>query len=239
MAEEQFQPRQVAYKIRIGDLSRGEYVEQEGWQPNFIKIGERQVSRVNIIASVIDKEIGDSLGTLTIDDGSGDIQVRAFKEESVKLNDIEIGEIILVIGRPRKYGNRFFISYEIVKKVDALWAKVRQKELGEAFGLKPSPKEENNVHEEKVSSPPPLQENVEVKEETVKVENVEGEKSEFLENKKTILDLIRGVDNGDGASIEDVKVNSKLDSEKAENMIQDLIKAGEIYENIAGRVKLL
>lgn len=227
MPEEQFQPRQIAYKIKIGDLNKGEYIEQEGWQPNFIRINEKQVSRVNVIASVVDKEVGDNLGTLTIDDGSGDIQVRAFKEESAKLNDINIGDIILVIGRPRKYGNRFFISYEIVKKLDPLWAKVRQKELEVETNIS---SQTNTLNQENI------------------VEDVKGgmtgsikneEKNKISENKKIILNLIRNIDNGDGANIEDVKINSKIDAEKAEEIIQELIKNGEIYENIAGRVKLL
>ncbi|MBU2639753.1 MAG: hypothetical protein KKG75_03545 [Nanoarchaeota archaeon] len=219
MAEQQMQPRQVAYKIRIGDLLKGEYVEQEGWQPNFIKVGDKQVSRANIIASVIDKQIGETLSSITLDDGSGDIQVRAFNEESIKLNDIEIGDIVIAIGRPRKYGNRFFISYEIVKKLDSLWAKVRQNELGKTNFQMPSPE---------------IIEVVGVKEEKVR----EG-KEEFYKNKKIILDLIRNIDDGNGANIDDIITNSKIDQKKAEEMIQELIKAGEVYENIAGRVKLL
>lgn len=209
MPEEQIQPRQIAYKVKIGDLSKGEYIEQEGWLPNFIRLDGKQISRVNIIASVIDKQIGGSLSTITIDDGSGNIQVRAFNEDSVKLDNVEIGDIILAIGRPRKYGNRFFISYEIVKKIDPLWAKVRQKEL-------------------KINN-----------EEIAKIENVKEDKDNFYQNKKIVLDLIRNIDDGNGANINDIISNSKLNYKKAEDIIQELIKAGEIYENIAGRVKLL
>jgi len=220
--QQEMQQRQVAYKVRIGDLVNGEYIEQEGWQPNYIKVGDKQISRVNVIASVIDKEIGASLGTLTLDDGSGNIQIKAFKEESAELNSLEIGNVVIVIGRPRKYGNQFFISYEIVKKLDPLWAKVRQNELG----IEPTTIVSNPV-EPQLNS---------VQEGTIKEEKVVDDN---YDNKRKILGSIRTIDNGEGAEIEGVIVNSGLDKKEAEEIVQELIKAGEIYENVAGKVKLL
>ncbi|MAG53054.1 MAG: hypothetical protein CMH62_03780 [Nanoarchaeota archaeon] len=219
--QQEMQQRQVAYKVRIGDLINGEYIEQEGWQPNYIRVGDKQISRVNVIASVIDKEIGASLGSLTLDDGSGNIQIRAFKEDSAELNDLEIGNVIIAIGRPRKYGNQFFISYEIVKKLDPLWAKVRQNELG----IEPTTIVRSA--EPQVNS---------VQGDVVKEEKVV---DDSYENKRKILDSIKSIDNGDGAEIEGVIVNSGLDKKEAEEIVQELIKAGEIYENVAGKVKLL
>tara|TARA_Y100000034_G_C6859295_1_gene390871 strand:+ start:636 stop:1298 length:663 start_codon:yes stop_codon:yes gene_type:complete len=220
MPEQEMQPRQVAYKVRIGELLRGEYIEQEGWQPNYVKVGDKQISRSNIIASVIDKEIGDNLGSLTIDDGSGNIQIRAFKEESSKLNDINVGDVIISIGRPRRSGNQMFISFEIVKKIDPLWGKVRQKELGEVV-LANNVQEGNNSQEVKVE---------EVKEEPV---------NDLIEKKKKVLELIRNLDKGEGAGVDGVIMNSGLDSKEADEIIQELVKAGEIYENVAGKVKML
>jgi len=205
------QDRQVAYKIRIGDLLKGEYVEQEGWQPNYVKIGEKQVSRINIIATVVDKQIGASMGTITVDDGSGNIQVRAFNEEGMKLDNINVGDIVVIIGRPRRYGNQFYISYEIVKKLDPLWAKVRQMELGE-----------NNT-------------NGTISKESVVEEKIDDE----TEMRKKILELIRNFDNGDGAEIEGLIMSSGFLRDRAEHILEELIKAGEIYENVAGKVKML
>lgn len=218
MPEEQIQDRQVAYKVRINDLINGQYVEQEGWNPNYVLVNEKKISRVNIIGSVIDTQIGENLSTITIDDGSGNIQVRAFKEESFKLKDIQIGDVVIIVGRPRRNFNQYFISYEIVKKIDPLWSKVRLKELGEAFEQKPSPKE--NVHEENASK-------TEIKEES------------YDENRKKILELIKSKDEGNGAEIEEIILNSNINRQLVENIIQELIKDGEIYENIAGKVKIL
>ena len=54
--QQEMQQRQVAYKIRIGELFKGEYVEQEGWQPNYIKVGDKQISRINIIIANVSAE---------------------------------------------------------------------------------------------------------------------------------------------------------------------------------------
>ena len=49
--------RQIAYKIRIKDILEGKYVKEEGWNPNYIvTANEKEVSRVNIIGIVIDKQ---------------------------------------------------------------------------------------------------------------------------------------------------------------------------------------
>ena len=225
--QQEMQQRQVAYKVRIGELFNGEYVEREGWEPNYIKVGERQISRVNIIANIIDKQIGENLSSLTIDDGSGNIQIRAFKEDSVRLNSIEIGDVVIVIGRPRKYGNNYFISYEIVKKLEPIWAKVRQNELGEISTLNTAPKVET-----------PSSENV--NENTTNQENVQEEKIEDgFEDRKKILALIKEMDSGEGAEIDGIIINSGFEQAKADEIIQELVKAGEIYENVAGKVKIL
>ena len=213
--EQQIQPRQVAYKVRIGDLIRGEYVEQEGWQPNYVIVKDKQVSRVNLIASVIDVQVSVSLGTIIIDDGSGTIQVKAFNEDSAKLNNIKIGDVVIVIGRPRRYSNQFFISYEIIKTIDPLWAKVRQKELG------------NEIISNAPNGP------------SIKMETVGGVDINSNENKKFVLNLIKNADDGNGANIDDVVDKSGFGQKDAEKILEDLIKSGEIYENVAGRVKIL
>jgi len=123
--------RQVAYKVKIADLTKGNYVIQEGWDPNYIEINDLKISRANIIAAVVDKQITDNLATLNLDDGTATVLAKAFNEEIKKVEKINIGDIVLLIGRPRKYNEELFVSIEILKKIDPLWAKVRKLELGE------------------------------------------------------------------------------------------------------------
>ena len=49
--------RQVAYKVYISDILNNAYVVQQGeWEPNYVDIAGKKVSRVNIIANVVDKQ---------------------------------------------------------------------------------------------------------------------------------------------------------------------------------------
>tara|TARA_Y100000034_G_C6845777_1_gene383142 strand:+ start:330 stop:941 length:612 start_codon:yes stop_codon:yes gene_type:complete len=132
MAEEQtIQPRQTAYKVSINSILNGKYIQQEGWQPNYIEINGKQVSRVNVIAALVDKQQTETLSTITLDDGTGAIQAKAFNEDTKKLNELNIGDVLLLIGRPRNYNNQLFVSVEIARKMDPLWGKIRKSELGD------------------------------------------------------------------------------------------------------------
>ena len=129
MPEQQIQPRQTAFKVLISDLINGNYVQQEGWQPNYVQVGDKQISRINLMTAVIDKQASESLITITLDDGSGNITAKCFNEDTKKLQDINIGDFVLIIGKLRKYNEQLFIAVEIAKKVDPVWGKVRKIEL--------------------------------------------------------------------------------------------------------------
>jgi RPA family protein len=215
--EQQNQPppgtaqRQVAHKVPIGEILRNQYVEQQGWNPNYLQINDKQVSRVNLVATVIDKQTTETLSTLTLDDSTGVIQARAFNEDTKKVLNVNIGDPVLLIGRPRKYNEQTFLNIEIIKKVDSLWTKVRKQEL------------ESNFNMNKVETSPST--------ESPKVSmNQEGEK---------LLNLIKSLDSDTGADLNEVISQSGLQEPEAEALIQELIKLGEIYEPQPNKVKIL
>jgi len=211
MPEQQIQPRQTAFKVLISDLINGNYVQQEGWQPNYIQIKDKQISRVNLMTAVIDKQASESLITITLDDGSGNIQAKTFNEDIKKLQDINIGDFVLIIGKLRKYNEQLFIAVEIAKKVDPVWGKVRKLEL---------PQEKNSPNQEKTP--------VKIVEEPFE-EDIKGE----------IYIIIKKIDAGNGAEISEVLKMSNLDEQKGEELINDLLKQGEIYENRPGYLKTI
>jgi RPA family protein len=210
---EKSQKRQIAYKVKINDILKGEYIKEEGeWVPNYVQVGDKKVSRVNLMAVVVSKQDQEnpSNKSLLIDDGSGKISIRSF-EENGNWDSINVGEFVLVIGRPREYFNEKYIVSEILKKVDdPLWAEIRKLE----FEDKNEPKE--------VSEP----ETIEVKEEPI-VEDI---------NKK-IFDLIKNIDSGEGADTQEVITKSKID--KAEGIITSLLEQGEVFEIKPGKLKIL
>lgn len=190
--------RQIAYKVRISDLLKGDYIVQDGWDPNYIKSGNIKISRVNIIGVIVDKQLTENLATLTIDDGTANITAKSFNEEIKKVENINIGDVILLIGRPRKYNEQLFISIEIIKKIDSQWTKVRKLELGE---------EEQKV-ETKIKTP-----------------------------REKILNVVKSMDNSEGVNISEVL--NKVNIENGEELIDELLKEGELYENKPGKIRTL
>ncbi|MFC1801669.1 hypothetical protein ACFLZB_04365 [Nanoarchaeota archaeon] len=200
------QKRQVAYKIKIRDILDSQYFQEEGWKPNYLLTKDNQkISRVNILAIVISKTL-DAQKNILIDDGSGKITLRIF--EPLK-NEPEIGDPILVIGRPREFNQEKFIVPETVKKIkNPRWIEVRKKELNFIPSQPTTPKEDA----------PPIQDSSDLP----------------LEN---LFSLIKKLDQGSGADIEEILKQSNLD--QTEELIEQLLKEGEIFEIQPGRIKIL
>lgn len=211
--------RQIAYKVKINSILKGEYVKEEGeWAPNYIMLGDKKISRVNLMAVAVAKQNLENTNyqNMMIDDGSGRISIRSFDENN-NFNNIEIGDIILVIGRPREYLNEKYIVSEILKKInDPLWVELRKLELSYK-------KEVNNEVVDSNKS--------DIKKEEVKEKQIEDD----INTK--IFNLIKEADSGEGADTEDIIKRSNI--EKAEEIITKLLEQGEVFEIKPGKLKVL
>lgn len=130
MPEQQLK-RNTAYKLRIGDLFSGKQVI-DNERISFIELGDKKIVRVNIIANVIEKyqsEGESNFLSFTIDDASGQIRLKSFKEDSDRFKSINQGDTILVIGTLRIYNNELYIAPEIIKIYDPRYLLVRKLEL--------------------------------------------------------------------------------------------------------------
>jgi len=219
LAEQVFQKRQVAHKIRVQDILQSPYVKQEGeWSPNYIEWNGNQVSRVNLIGTIVLADTQENVTkSITVDDSTGKILVRSF-DEQLNLNNAQIGDIAIIIGRVREYNNEKYIMAEIVKKIEKEWGIVRKKELS----LLPAP-----VVIEK-NKPEPIVESEQI------VVNKSPDKESPTE---ILLSLIRKQDNGEGATTEDIISQSQIND--AEKVINSLLLEGEIFEVKPGRLKVL
>ena len=123
-AEPQFK-RNVAYKHRIGDLIRGKPI-MNGEKFAFLELGNQNIVRINIIANIVDKyevarNVEENKGGyifLTLDDGSGQIKVKAFGDDSKKLSELVQGNTILVIGNLRNFNNETYIQLQNLLLID-------------------------------------------------------------------------------------------------------------------------
>ena len=198
--------RWIAYKMLIKDIENSNFNEE-----GFIEVGDKQIIRVNIVGTIVSKFVSQDgkFASLTIDDGTGTIRLREFDDIKFS-NDFEIGEIVRVVGRLRKYEDEVYIVPEIVLKVDPNF-EIMQKL--EEIRNRPmlQPKVEEIVIEEKI------------------VENP----------KEDVLNKIKEMDSGEGVDEEELAKALGIDEETLNDILAKLLDEGEIYEPRAGRVKIL
>lgn len=204
--------RLTAKKCAVKELLEGAYVAKEGTAPNHVLTPRGEVSRANVIAAVIDRP---GKTAILLDDGSGQIEARAFDDEKL-FENILLGDVLLVVGRPREYQGRRYLVAEIAKRLGTpKWLELRHAELGR---LPPSPRSPQPVKE----APQPVLPTVE---ETVTVGRTE-----------KVIALIRRLDAGQGASVDDIVAELGAG---AEGTLTTLMAEGEIFEMRPGRVKVL
>lgn len=228
--------RQTAYKIWISNLINGKYIKQSGeWEPNYVECNGLKVSRVNILANVVEVNLGDNFSFVSIDDGSSTIQVKAFKDDAKLINDLKIGDVINVIGRPREYQNDIYILPEIVKRViNPKWVLVRKIELTNTFG-DPEKREiiQTIAAEKNIGAVEAVQQKSE--EQVIKYEVV----NESTQNsRQKILNLIEKAGE-EGLGMDSLIEKAGLSAEESEKVVNELLKEGEIYMPRPGQLKTI
>ncbi|NPE26954.1 hypothetical protein HNV12_03045 [Methanococcoides sp. SA1] len=134
--------RNVAYKLRIGDILKGVPMMDEG-KFLFLELGDKKVVRVNLLANCVDKFVQEGekqFGSLTVDDASGQLKLKVFGEDVAKVADIMQGDTLQIIGNVREWNGELYMIPEVCKKVDARWLLVRKLEIEK--GRKEMPVEE-------------------------------------------------------------------------------------------------
>lgn len=208
------QVRQIAYKISIADLLNGQYNKTEGWEPNYILIKDKKISRTNIIGIIISKEDGD-FPSYIVDDGTGQISLRFYEGKT-----FEIGNIINIIGRPRDFNSEIYIVPEIIRLTNEKWFAVHKKQINLTNNNENISNLENN-------------EKIEYKKDNDELEIEE----ETVESSFNIYETIKKLDKGSGANYEEVV--QEINTPNAEQFISKLIQEGEIFEISPGKLKIL
>ncbi|MBN2042726.1 MAG: hypothetical protein JW754_02870 [Candidatus Aenigmarchaeota archaeon] len=112
--------RQTAKKTALSHLMKGSWVKKEGMEPSFVTtaLGEN-ISRARILGTVVarfDSEDG-NYSSVTVDDGSDTVRVKAFKEIKI-LEKLRPGDMIDVVGKVREYTGEIYMIPESIRKVD-------------------------------------------------------------------------------------------------------------------------
>ncbi len=201
--------RETAVICSINTLLDGEFVRTEGWKPSYFSTNIGDVSRTNLMGVIVSKE---PTGNLYLDDGTGRILLRSFEEQAFE--DLNIGDFVMVVGRPRVYNEERYVLPEIISKPGPRWGEYRklQLKMRKANTRARSPEQKDK----KIKLDPPVQ------------------KTNYYQK---ILEFIKDLDNGGGADIEEVKKRSGAPD--AEGVVKKLIEEGEVFELRPGKLKIL
>jgi len=222
--------RGTASKVYVRDINDGKFIKTEQrWEPNYIitPLNEK-ISRVRVMATVVSRFVSEDqkYASLTLDDASDTITVRAFRDDIELLRDMKPGDIVDVVGKIKEYNEEKYIAPEsIVKIEDPNWELVRKLELllkeSGLGGIKVVAETKAKAAEQPASTPAE-----EVVEETVSEDP-----------KLVILNLIEKMDEGEGVKYVTLLSESGLEEEKLESVLNELMGDGEVYEPKIGRFK--
>ncbi|MEK6928385.1 MAG: OB-fold nucleic acid binding domain-containing protein [Nanoarchaeota archaeon] len=123
--------RHTAQKLRVGSILSGKQVF-DGNTLKFLEIENNQIFRVNLIANIIEKYIQEGekkFGSITLDDATGQIKIKAFGENTEKFSDLNQGDTVLVVGLVKSWNNEIYLAPEIIKKKDSSYLLIRKLEI--------------------------------------------------------------------------------------------------------------
>ncbi len=248
--------RHTAYKISIGLIAKGDLkLEPDKNDPTrekfrFLTLKDKEINRVNLIANVIDKFKSDekNYASLTVDDGTGQVRVRAFSDNTKMIENNAPGDTLLIIGNLRYFNKEIYILPEIVKLLDARWLLARKLELEKEYGdMYKSLEQLQPPKAEPKPTPQPTPESLRKpetpKEPVIEKPKIEKEKIETaieLSLREQIIQTIKEAENDEGIDID--KIIMKLDKYKVEeinNTVTILLEEGSIYEPKPSRLRIL
>jgi RPA family protein len=239
--------RQTMIKSDISDLANGEFVRKEGFDPSYILTGlGKKISRTKVIGTVTGRFMNDegTYSTITIEDDSAAIRVKAFGEETGIFDELEIGDIVTVIGKVKEYNDEIYISPEVVKKTDINFENLHKLEVMKS---KIESKKSYDIVKSEMDKFTDVEEmkkylTKKYKIDKSKVESIvedmaKDQTKKEKDHKPFLLDLIDKLDEGKGVEIKKLVKNSKLDQNTFEEAMNELITEGLCYEPKPGFIK--
>jgi len=224
--------QRTAYKVPIKVLKKGVFVLNEK-EIEVLQTSWGNITRCNLIGIVVNILIKNN--SFVLDDGTGSIQIKQF-EQKIDLEKLSVGRIVNVVGRVQNYHDEKYVIADIIKETNQEWFSFRKKELASKKVMKE--REEETINKEKNTN------------KDLETKTLETKKELELETKKTpnppidstlskpsqILEKIKQLDSGEGASIDDVADSFDFD---ADTIITNLMSEGELYEIKPGKIKVL
>jgi hypothetical protein len=217
----QLKQREIAKRTWVCNLMQGSYTKSQGWTPSFIEYNGEKYSRVAIVGSIVSKFVSEdgNYASVTIDDGTETIRLKAFGPDVQKLKDIFVGSLVRCFGKVRQWSDEIYLMPEIVHILeDPNWLLIHKLQLGKPSGAVKPEESKPQVAEQAA---------------------IEILKSDATAMQTIVLGMIKDLDSGLGADIDAVISKSGLSEEEAKNILFSLLKSGDIYEPKKGKLRVL
>lgn len=103
----------TAVKLRIQDIVQGTFEEP------YVHTISGNVKEVRILGTVVDIFITDdeSYISLTVDDGTETIRIKAWRHDVEKLKEYSTGDIIDIVGKIREYNEEIYVVPDVISAV--------------------------------------------------------------------------------------------------------------------------
>lgn len=250
ITEQKTQPniqRQIAIKASIRTIIDGTFVAKEGWEPHVVRTKGMDISRVNILGVIVAKQVQNAMLNYEhclVDDGTGKITLRSFNDMTV-FNRVSIGDVCLVIGRPREYGGEIYIVPEIVRPMEnPAWLTLRKMELvaldsdrtrvANLQASAPEAVEQAKHIEQPIPQTQDERMSMQVTPATVEQSSTNTPR---IFGEADVLHLLRDMDDGSGVPADDLI--AKCNNGQAEEIVQRLLQKGDVFEIRPGQIKIL
>ncbi len=246
------QKRLTAKRALAEDIVDGRYFRREGFKSNYLVTPRGQrLSRVKIVATVVSTFVNDdgSYAFLVLDDGTETIRAKFFQELD-DFESVEEGDLVLVIGKVQEYEGEIYINPEIVRKVDdPNLLSLNMAEIAEELGelkrdkerLKELKEEMDEGYEEMFAEEVGIDraEAILKSKDLDEEEDKDDEKEDKSELRKEILEAIEGIDDGEGASYQEIIDEVDAEENDIDSVVNDLLTEGTCFEPRPGKIKKL
>lgn len=238
--------RQTMVKSNIADLVDGSFVKMEGFDPSYVVTHIGKVSRTKILGTVTSMFMSEdgNYSNITIEDDSSSIRVKAFGEDSDIFEDIEAGDIAMVIGKVKEYNGEIYISPEIIKKRDVSFENLHKLEV---LRNRIKKKDVLDLVKKEMDNFADLEEMKKylIKKHKMDEADLNGvmekmskaEEVKEKDYKPFLLDLMEKLDEDDGVETKKLLKESKLGKDIFGEVMNELINEGLCYEPKPGFVK--
>jgi len=204
---------------RDGKIQKVEIISIVPGDIVILELGDKKIVRVNIIGNIVDRY--ESLGetryiSMTVDDGSGQIKMKAFGDDTDKLKGVTHGQTVLVIGSLRHFNDEVYISPEIVREQNPKYLLLRKMEVESKpqakFNNTPSNYTNNAVVQKSPSA---------------------------IDVRAKVLEMIKSSESGGGIETEALLKGISQPSDVVNEEVKKLLEEGMIFEPRPGKVRWL